>query len=59
MESCQFGVVLTYDTAAGSASMLGLSRFSIGIKRLSWWSRAEPRPASTLAWALSAPPELE
>ena len=55
MESCQFGVVLTCDTsAAGSASMLGLSRYSIEIERLNWWSRAEPKPASASAWALSA-----
>ena len=55
MESCQFGVVLTCDTsAAGSPYMLGLSRYSIGIERLNWWSRAEPKPASTTVWALSA-----
>ncbi|KAM1317988.1 hypothetical protein ACFX2H_003171 [Malus domestica] len=48
MESCQFGVVLTCDTsAAGFTSMLGLSKYSIRIKRFNWWSRAEPRPAST------------
>ena len=47
MELCQFGVILTYDAlAAGSASMLGLSRYSTGIERFSWWSRKEPRPTN-------------